>query len=126
MNEKDFNLSEVDEFEELDFGRKTKTDTNEKIKFVEENLWTKLERVGKKISFAKDILALVNYMRDSLVSWHRKAIVVGALIYFISPIDTIPDIAPLIGYLDDLGVITALLKFLGSELMPYYHPGYRE
>jgi len=126
MNEKDFNLSEVDEFEELDFGRKTKTDTNEKIKFVEENLWTKLERVGKKISFYKDILALVNYMRDSLVSWHRKAIVVGALIYFISPIDTIPDIAPLIGYLDDLGVITALLKFLGSELMPYYHPGYRE
>jgi len=126
MNEKDFNLSEVDEFEELDFGRKTKTDTNEKIKFVEENLWTKLERVGKKVSFAKDILALVNYMRDSLVSWHRKAIVVGALIYFISPIDTIPDIAPLIGYLDDLGVITALLKFLGSELMPYYHPGYRE
>ena len=116
---------DYDEFNELDFGGDNEEETAEKIIFVEENLWTKLERVGKKISFARDILALVNYMRDSNVSWHRKAIVVAALIYFISPIDTIPDIMPLFGYLDDLGVITALLKFLGSELIPYYNPRYR-
>ena len=111
-------ITELEEFADLDFGGESETE--EKIKFVEENLWEKLERVGKKISFAKDILALVRYMRDLFVSWHRKAIVVGALIYFISPIDAIPDIAPLVGYLDDLGVITAVLKFLGHELIPYY------
>lgn len=110
---------ELEELDELDFGGNTE-ETSEKIKFVEGNLWEKLEKVGRKISFAKDILALVNYMRDSYVSWHRKAIVVAALIYFITPIDAVPDIAPLIGYLDDLGVITALLKFLGHELIPYY------
>lgn len=92
----------------------------EDSEFVQENLWTKLERTGKKISFAKDIIALFRYMMDSDVAWYRKSIVVGALVYFISPIDTIPDIAPLIGYLDDLGVITAVLKYLGSELIPYY------
>lgn len=88
---------------------------------VEEKLWEKLERVGKKINFAKDVAALYRYMRDKYVPWYRKSIVIGALIYFISPIDTIPDIAPLVGYLDDLGVITAVLKFLGSELIPYYN-----
>lgn len=88
--------------------------------YVDEKLWEKLERVGKKISFAKDIKALYSYLVDNHVSWYRKSIVVGALIYFISPIDTIPDLAPLFGYLDDLGVITALLKYLGSELIPYY------
>lgn len=93
---------------------------NEDIKFVDENLWVKVERIGKKISFAKDIMALYRYMKDKYVSWHRKVIVVAALIYFISPIDAIPDITPLIGYLDDLGVISALLKYLGSELIPYY------
>ena len=113
----------LDEFEELDFGGVKETE--DKIKYVENNLWGKLENVGKKISFAKDIVALFNYMRDPFVTWHRKAIVVAALIYFISPIDTIPDLAPLFGYLDDLGVITALLKFLGSELSSYYQPGYR-
>jgi uncharacterized membrane protein YkvA (DUF1232 family) len=118
------NVSELEEFDALDFGGESETD--DKIKYVEENLWEKLERVGKKISFAKDILALVKYMRDPLVSWHRKAIVVAGLVYFITPIDTIPDIVPLIGYLDDLGVITAVLKFLGHELIPYYDPEYRK
>ena len=117
--------------DELDYGGKignnkeTEESVDKKIRYVEENLWEKLERVGKKISFARDILALVNYMRDPLVSWHRKAIVVAGLIYFISPIDAIPDISPLVGYLDDLGVITALLKYLGHELTPYYNSGYR-
>jgi uncharacterized membrane protein YkvA (DUF1232 family) len=126
MENKDLNdilEKEEIEFDELDFGGQAETEN--KIDYVEGNLWTKLEKVGKKISFAKDIMALFNYMRDDYVSWHRKAIVVAALIYFISPIDTIPDIAPLFGYLDDLGVITALLKYLGSELMPYYGTGYR-
>jgi uncharacterized membrane protein YkvA (DUF1232 family) len=113
-------LTELEEFDALDFGGESEEQTREKMNYVEENLWEKLERVGKKISFAKDILALVRYMRDPLVSWHRKAIVVAALIYFISPVDAIPDIAPLVGYLDDLGVITAVLKFLGHELIPYY------
>ena len=118
-------LEDFEELDELDFGGETESEVNEKIEFVEENIWAKLERVGKKISFAKDIVALVNYMRDPLVSWHRKAIVVAALIYFISPIDAIPDIAPFVGYLDDLGVITALLKYLGHELIPYYDADYR-
>jgi uncharacterized membrane protein YkvA (DUF1232 family) len=126
LEEKDLNGNNFDDLTELDFGGESKTKSSEKIKFVESNIWTKLEAVGEKISFAKDILALVNYMRDPYVSWHRKAIVVAALIYFISPIDTIPDLSPLFGYLDDLGVITAVMKFLGSELIPYYKPRYRE
>ena len=101
-------------------------DYKEKSNYVEENLWSKVERIGKKISFAKDIMALYSYMKDPFVSWHRKAIVVMGLVYFISPIDTIPDIAPLIGYLDDLGVVAAVVKFLGSELIPYYDAKYRK
>lgn len=124
MNQKDdmFDLDDLSENIEQEY--KEEFDTAEKVEegseYVEENLWSKVERIGKKISFAKDIKALYNYMTDPRVTWYRKSIVVGALIYFITPIDTIPDIAPLIGYLDDLGVITAVLKYMGSELIPYY------
>jgi len=122
-------FDDLGDLNELDFGERSeeeiKKDYEQKAEYVEKNLWYKLEKAGKKISFAKDIMALFSYMQDSFVSWHRKAIVIAALIYFISPIDTIPDVAPLFGYLDDLGVITALLKFLGSELIPYYDAGYR-
>ena len=113
----DNNNVEFDEFErEYDSEEKVE----EATEVVEDKLWVKLEKVGKKISFAKDLMALYHYLIDNGVSWHRKAIIVGALIYFIVPIDAIPDIAPLVGYMDDLGVITAVLRFLGSELIPYY------
>ena len=127
--EEDIYFDEFGELRELDFGRKSNDQSKEeyerKEEYVDENLWYKLERAGKKISFAKDIMALYKYMKDSFVGWPRKLIVVAALIYFISPVDTIPDLTHLFGYLDDLGVISALLKFLGSELIPYYDSGYR-
>jgi len=126
-------LEDFGELKELDFGNRisesdreiNQEDVRKKIEYVDENIWGKLEKSGKRISFAKDILALYHYMKDPFVKWYRKAIVVTALIYFIVPIDTIPDITPLFGYLDDLGVIAALLKYLGSELIPYYPEGYR-
>jgi uncharacterized membrane protein YkvA (DUF1232 family) len=129
----DILFEDFGELNELDFGSKkeiakenvNEEEVREKIEFVDDNLWGKLEKSGKRISFAKDVLALYRYMKDPFVKWYRKAIVVAALIYFIAPIDTIPDIIPLFGYLDDLGVITALLKYLGSELMGYYPAGYR-
>ena len=131
--EDDVLFEDFGEFDELDFGNKElkvkknvdEEEVQKKIDYVDENLWGKLEKSGKRVSFAKDILALYRYMKDPFVKWYRKAIVVAALIYFIVPIDTIPDITPLFGYLDDLGVITALLKYLGSELMGYYSEGYR-
>jgi uncharacterized membrane protein YkvA (DUF1232 family) len=110
----------IPQINDLDFDSVHEEDFDKKQKIIEDGLWVKLEQTGKKISFAKDLLALFRYMRDSYVPWYRKTIVIAALIYFIAPIDTIPDLTPLLGYLDDLGVITAVLKFLGKEIIPYY------
>ena len=131
--EDDILFEDFGELDELDFGDKekkvkeqsSKEEVQNKIEYVDENLWGKLEKTGKRISFAKDILALYRYMKDPLIKWYRKAIVVAGLIYFIVPIDAIPDLTPFFGYLDDLGVITALLKYLGHELIDYYPEGYR-
>jgi uncharacterized membrane protein YkvA (DUF1232 family) len=87
---------------------------------VDANLWEQVEKVGNKISFARDIRALYKYMSDPYVSWYRKTIVAAAIVYFVSPIDEVEDLEPLIRNLNDLGVISALLKYLGSELVPYY------
>lgn len=114
----DERTSSLDEFENQ---FSTAESVNQATEFIDNKLWYKLERFGKKISFIKDVQALYRYLKDDNVPWYRKSIIVGALIYFISPIDAIPDLAPLIGYLDDLGVITAVLKFMGSEIIPYYN-----
>jgi len=131
MNYEDYNtdddvlFDDVSDLNQLDFGGKSEEDVEEDMEYVDENLWSKLEKGGKRISFARDIVALYNFMKDPIVRWHRKVIVIAALIYFIVPLDTIPDLTPFFGYLDDLGVITALLKYLGSELKSYYPAGFR-
>lgn len=43
-------------------------------------------------------------------------ILVGALVYFLMPIDAIPDFIPGIGFLDDAGVIAMALAAVKSEV----------
>ena len=38
--------------------------------------------------------------------WART-VIYGALTYFITPIDAVPDITPVLGYSDDLGVLVS-------------------
>ena len=90
-------------------------------RIVSEQFEQKMETVGRKLRFAQDLIALYRYFVDPGVAWQKKVIIVAALVYFISPIDAIPDFIPLIGYLDDFGVIIAVTKFMQKELEPYYY-----
>ncbi len=45
--------------------------------------------------------------------------IIGALIYFLSPIDAIPDFIPVIGYLDDVFVIGLVIAQVSSDLEKY-------
>ncbi|VTS00393.1 : DUF1232 [Gemmata massiliana] len=38
--------------------------------------------------------------------------VVGTAVYLASPIDLIPDVVPVLGWLDDLGVMALLTRYL--------------
>jgi uncharacterized membrane protein YkvA (DUF1232 family) len=108
-------------FEEWDINEaKDERAFREQAGKVGEQFEEKLERVGQKLRFAQDLIALFRYFMDAGIPWQRKTVVVAALLYFISPLDAIPDLAPLIGYLDDFGVIIAVTKFMSAELAPYY------
>ncbi|RTZ43304.1 DUF1232 domain-containing protein [Candidimonas sp. SYP-B2681] len=47
-----------------------------------------------------------------------KRVIYGALGYFIFPLDAIPDLAPLIGYTDDLSVMAAALATVMFYITP--------
>ena len=47
------------------------------------------------------------------------AMIGGGLLYFILPTDLIPDFIPVIGYLDDLAVLTTIMSSLKKEISEY-------
>ncbi|HEY3251002.1 MAG TPA: YkvA family protein [Ignavibacteria bacterium] len=86
-------------------------------KALEKKVKTNRKNVFKILSHLK---ALKNYMLDKDVKWTRKSVVVAALLYFIAPLDVIPDFAPFVGFLDDIGVIAWTVRYLGREISNYY------
>lgn len=45
--------------------------------------------------------------------------VIGALAYVVSPVDAIPDVIPVLGLTDDVGVVALVIASLGYELIQY-------
>ena len=70
-------------------------------------LMTKIKDTAKKAGLKAIYMALLLYyaLESPTISTFDKAIIYGALGYFISPIDIIPDILPLIGLSDDIAVL---------------------
>jgi uncharacterized membrane protein YkvA (DUF1232 family) len=79
------------------------------------SLMARLDQVARSIR--RDLLALLVAARDRRVPWYAKALagVVGA--YPLWPIDLIPDVVPVLGYLDDL-IIVPLGIFFATRLIP--------
>ena len=65
----------------------------------------------------RDILALYLAGRDPRVPWYAKALAVATAAYALSPIDLIPDVIPVLGYLDDL-VLLPLAILVTVRLIP--------
>ena len=63
-------------------------------------------------------------LTDGKVSLLTKAIIPAALLYVISPVDFIPDVIPVLGQLDDLGMVMAglaiFIRMCPPELVQYY------
>ena len=87
---------------------------------VENGFWKKVRSIAQKVPFINDAFALYRYMRDPAVHPGRKVVAVGALIYFICPWDAIPDFVPVVGYMDDAGVIYAAVEYYSGEIEPHY------
>ena len=49
----------------------------------------------------------------------NKVKIIGAIIYVISTIDAVPDILPIIGFGDDIGVVAYVISKLGSLISEY-------
>lgn len=68
-----------------------------------------------KISFANQVEQVYDLLVSGKLTARDKAIVIGALLYFINPIDLIPDFIPFVGYLDDMAVMALAYRYLTNR-----------
>jgi len=79
--------------------------------YSNDGLWNKVQKFSKKAGSTVVYAVLILYftMQKPDVPLKVKATILGALGYFILPIDLVPDVAIGLGYTDDLAVITIAL-----------------
>lgn len=91
-----------------------------------------LERLEKKLSLipiAGGMLSVIPVLISLVKAYIEKRYanvpigtviaIVGALLYFLSPIDLVPDLLPAIGLVDDAAVIALALKLVHDDVKEY-------
>ena len=94
-----------------------------------ERFLQRLEKKLKVIPYAGDKLADIPIMVSLVRNYVRKEYadvpigtiiaIISALIYFVSPIDFVPDSIPVLGYFDDAAVVAACWKLVDTDVEEY-------
>lgn len=83
---------------------------------VRAGFWPKIKQVARRVPFAEDAVAGWYAANDPATPSWVRAILIGALAYFVIPIDAVPDMLALLGYADDAAVLLAAIKAVGSHI----------
>lgn len=86
--------------------------------YSEEGFWKKLaqssRKAGRKV--LNPALRMYYSARDPDTPRWARTTLYGALGYFISPIDAIPDLTPVLGYTDDIAVMAAATAIVAAHI----------
>ena len=83
---------------------------------VERKFWDKLRKYIRQVPFVGDLIAAYYCAMDPATPLHVKAVLFGALAYFIMPIDLIPDVIAWVGFTDDAAVLYAALRIVAPHI----------
>lgn len=81
--------------------------------YSDDGLWDKISNNIKKAGagLIYKVMQLFYVAKNPNVPMKIRAAMIAPLGYFISPVDLIPDLAPVVGYTDDATVIAAAIAF---------------
>ena len=91
----------------------------------ERRFWRKVRRVFARIPFAEDLLAAYFCAVDRHTPGYVRAVLCGALAYFMLPADMIPDVLAPLGFTDDASVIAAAIAAVSRHLRPEHRDAAR-
>jgi uncharacterized membrane protein YkvA (DUF1232 family) len=85
---------------------------------VQQGFWPKLGRLAGRIPFLGELLAAYYCATDPASPLKVKAVLMGALAYFVLPFDAVPDFLALFGFADDAAIVYAAIKTVAQHITP--------
>ena len=88
--------------------------------YSEAAFWEKVKKIASKAGVKTIYYALVLYytLTDPSTPAKYKAVIMGALGYFILPFDLLPDLIPFAGLADDWAALVAAVAYVASAITP--------
>lgn len=83
---------------------------------VRAKFWATFRRAARYIPFAEELVAAYYCALDPATPHRVRAVLLGALVYFIVPFDAIPDFLAGIGFTDDVTVLLAAIAMVRSHI----------
>ncbi len=93
---------------------------------VERGLMDKIRATLGKVPFVEDAFAAYYCAVDAKTPLYVKAVLMGAVAYFVIPADVIPDFIAGLGFTDDAAVLVAAIKAIGGNLRAEHRERARE
>lgn len=81
----------------------------------------KAGNLGEQMDNFKLLLGMLKDSWNGVYDLNKTslAIIVGSLLYVLSPLDAIPDIIPVFGWLDDIAIVGLAMSKLNSVIQDY-------
>ena len=83
---------------------------------VRRKFFPKLARVLARVPLAEELVAAYYAAFDRATPLKAKGILIGALAYFILPVDTLPDFVLGLGFTDDMAVLLAAFNVVRTHV----------
>ncbi|HDZ3729410.1 YkvA family protein [Vibrio harveyi] len=94
----------------------------------EKTFWRKMKNSVKKAGEEIAVMGIKSWlaMADSNTSVRHKAILGGALAYFVLPTDIVPDVLAGVGFTDDMAALTLAANSVGNAITDEHEEQARE
>ncbi|WP_337269388.1 YkvA family protein [Oryzifoliimicrobium ureilyticus] len=89
---------------------------NERERTVRKKFWPTFRRAVRHIPFSRDVVAAFYCALDPQTPTRVRGILLAALAYFVMPIDIIPDFFAVIGFSDDVAVLSAAFALVNRHI----------
>ncbi|MGF1610789.1 MAG: YkvA family protein [Kiloniellales bacterium] len=93
---------------------------------VEASFWHKLRSNLGRVPFLDEALAAYYCARDRETPTRVKAVLMGALAYFVVPTDIIPDFVAWVGFTDDAAVLAIAIQAVAPHIKPRHRERARQ